>query len=432
VLDRPVAIRAREVSKTFRVPERRIDSLKERATHPLTRSTYRDLRAVRGVSFEVHEGEFFGIVGRNGSGKSTLLKIMASIYRADVGRVQMAGRLAPFIELGVGFNPELTARENVVLNGVLMGLSRSQAQQRIDAVLDFAELRPFVDLKLKNYSSGMMVRLAFAVMVEADADIMLIDEVLAVGDASFAQKCMDVFRAKRRAGKTIVLVTHDMATVQAFCDRAMLLHDGELRYLGDPEETALRYYRLNFGAGDAKPAAGGVPDVNVSLVDARLESASGERIENVEQGDPIRLTVILEARRDLEGPVFGFHFHDADGVRVFGFNGMLGGEQMLRAGQRVRISGTIENRLLPGKYFVSAWISRNRTQGDLALHIMRLLDFVVYGTRPGPGSVSVEADVEATIEPEERAAMVEPGMGATTIEPGQGASDTTTRAEGGE
>jgi ABC-type polysaccharide/polyol phosphate transport system ATPase subunit len=395
VLERPLAIRTRNVSKTFRVPERRIDSLKERATHPLTRSTYRDLRALKEVSFEVHEGEFFGIVGRNGSGKSTLLKIMASIYRADGGRVQMAGRLAPFIELGVGFNPELTARENVVLNGVLMGLSRRQAQQRIDAVLDFAELRAFVDLKLKNYSSGMMVRLAFAVMVEADADIMLIDEVLAVGDASFAQKCMDVFRAKRRAGKTIVLVTHDMATVQAFCDRAMLLHDGELQYLGDPEETALRYYRLNFAAGDERPAPGGVPDVNATLIDARLESASGERIENIEQGDPIRLTVILEARRDLEGPVFGFHFHDADGVRVFGFNRTL---ELLRAGQRVRISGAIENPLLPGKYFVSAWISRNRTQGDLALHIMRLLDFVVYGTRPGPGSVSVQADVDAVIE----------------------------------
>jgi len=402
ILEQPVVISAREVFKTFRVPERRIDSLKERATHPMARPRYRELNALRGVSFEVHEGEFFGIVGRNGSGKSTLLKIMASIYRADGGRIQMAGRLAPFIELGVGFNPELTARENVVLNGVLMGLGRREAQRRIDAVLDFAELREFVDLKLKNYSSGMMVRLAFAVMVEADADIMLIDEVLAVGDASFAQKCTDIFRAKRRAGKTIVLVTHDMATVQAFCDRAMLIHDGTLSYLGDPEETALRYYRLNFGHGGTEPAPGGVPDVNVRIIDARLESETGARIENVEQGDPIHLTVILEARRDLVSPVFGFHFQDADGVRVFGFNRPLSDDvEVLRAGQRVRISGKIENPLLPGRYFVSCWISRNRTQGDLALHILRLLDFVVYGTRPGPGSISVQADVEAVLESEE-------------------------------
>src|SRR3954454_22980734 len=195
--DRPVVIEARGITKTFRIPEHRIDSFKERATHPFTRATYRQRRVLDDISFDVHRGEFFGIVGRNGSGKSTLLKIMSSIYRADAGRIRMAGRLAPFIELGVGFNPELTSRENVVLNGVMMGLGRREARRRLDAVLDFAELRAFADLKLKNYSSGMMVRLAFAVMVEADADIMLVDEVLAVGDASFAQKCMDVFRAKR-------------------------------------------------------------------------------------------------------------------------------------------------------------------------------------------------------------------------------------------
>src|SRR5918999_1830516 len=200
---RPVVIEVREVAKAFRIPQHRIDTLKERALHPLARSDHRELRALRGVTFDVHAGEFFGIVGRNGSGKSTLLKIMSSIYRADGGRIRMAGRLAPFIELGVGLNPELTSRENVVLNGVMMGLGRREAQRRLDAVLDFAELREFTDLKLKNYSSGMMVRLAFAVMVEADADIMLVDEVLAVGDAAFAQKCMDVFREKREAGRHV-------------------------------------------------------------------------------------------------------------------------------------------------------------------------------------------------------------------------------------
>src|SRR3954454_23992643 len=242
----PVVIEARGVSKTFRVPDQRIDSFKERATHPFARVEHRQLRALRDVSFDVRQGEFFGIVGRNGSGKSTLLKILASIYGADAGRVRMAGRVAPFIELGVGFNPELAARENVVLNGVLMGLSRREAARRHDAVLDFAELRPFADLKLKNYSSGMMVRLAFAVMVQADADVMLVDEVLAVGDAAFAQKCMDVFHERRRAGRTIVLVTHDMGTVQSLCHRAMLLHEGEVVTVGDPDETALEYFRLNF------------------------------------------------------------------------------------------------------------------------------------------------------------------------------------------
>jgi ABC-type polysaccharide/polyol phosphate transport system ATPase subunit len=250
----PVVIEARGVEKTFRIPDHRIDSFRERATHPFTRVEYREHRALRGVSFDVRQGEFFAIVGRNGSGKSSLLKILASIYRADAGTVRTAGRVAPFIELGVGFNPEMTARENAVLNGVLMGMTLREARRSLDAVLEFAELEDFVDLRLKNYSSGMLVRFAFAVMVQADADIMLIDEVLAVGDAAFAQKCMDVFREKQRAGKTIVLVTHDMTTVQTLCHRAMLIDDGELRYIGEPEDTALHYYRVNF-AGRSRSRA---------------------------------------------------------------------------------------------------------------------------------------------------------------------------------
>jgi ABC-type polysaccharide/polyol phosphate transport system ATPase subunit len=396
----PVVIEARDVRKTFRIPDQRIDSFKERATHPFRRLTYRELHALRGVSFDVHKGEFFGIVGRNGSGKSTLLKLMASIYRRDGGRIRMAGRLAPFIELGVGFNPELTSRENVVLNGVLMGLSRQEARRRFDAVLEFAELEAFADMKLKNYSSGMMVRLAFAVMVEADADIMLIDEVLAVGDASFAQKCMDVFRARREAGKTIVLVTHDMATVQSFCDRAMLIHDGEQLYLGDPEEAALRYYRLNFARGERSGDALGVPDVHVRTIEAWLENPAGNRVENVEQGEEIGFGVVFEARQELVNPVFVFHVdHAATGATVFGFSHRLGDETTVLAGRRIRISGTIANPLLPGRYQLTALILRNRSVGDLALQPVRLLDFLVFGTHPGPGSVSVQADIEATMEP---------------------------------
>jgi ABC-type polysaccharide/polyol phosphate transport system ATPase subunit len=402
LIDGPVVIEVRDVVKEFVVPEQRMDTFKERVTHPIAKRGGRRLRALRGVSFDVHRGEFFGIVGRNGSGKSTLLKIMASIYRADRGRLRMAGRLAPFIELGVGFNPELTSRENVVLNGVLMGLSRQEARRRLDSVLEFSELREFADLKLKNYSSGMMVRLAFAVMVQADADIMLIDEVLAVGDAAFAQKCVDVFRERRNSGKTVVLVTHDMATVQSFCDRAMLLEEGEMKYLGDPEETALRYYRMNFGGRGERGQPQDVPDVNARLIDVWLENPAGERVANVEQAEPVGFNVIFEARHDLVNPVFGFHFHTADGNQVFGFTKHLdvaeGAPDVLREGQRVRLSGTIENRLLPGRYFVSAMISRNRSFGDLALHVLRLIDFVVYGTEPGPGSVSIEVDMEAAIE----------------------------------
>lgn len=395
----PLAIRVADVRKTFEVPAAKVDSFKERFTARGHRRDVRELKALQGVSFDVHDGEFFGIVGRNGSGKSTLLKILASIYRADAGRVQMAGTLAPFIELGVGFNPELTSRENVVLNGVLMGLSRREAARRLDSVLDFAELRDFADLKLKNYSSGMMVRLAFSVMVEADSDIMLVDEVLAVGDASFARKCMDVFRDKRAAGKTIVLVTHDMAAVQAMCDRAMLIHDGAVRYIGDPEEAALRYYRLNYHGPAADGGShNGVPDVNVRLLDAWLTDDQGERIANVEQGCEIGIHALFEARHDLEQPVFGFHFLDADETPIFGFNVELSGEESrVCASETVEITGTVENLLLPGRYFVSCWIARDRTEGDVALHVLRALDFHVFGTRPGPGSVSIGSQVTANV-----------------------------------
>ena len=401
--DRPVVLEVRGVGKTFSIPTHRVDSFKERATHPLRRIEYREQRALRGVSFDVHQGEFFGIVGRNGSGKSTLLKIMSSIYRADGGRIRVAGRLAPFIELGVGFNPEMTSRDNVVMNGVMMGLGRREAQRRLDAVLDFAGLREFADLKLKNYSSGMMVRLAFAVMVEADADIMLVDEVLAVGDAEFARKCMDLFEARRRAGRTHVLVTHDMTTVQSMCDRGLLLEAGEVAHLGDPHETALRYFRVNFAREHASPdpdPSGGVWDVNVTPVDAWLESAAGERVENVELGEPIRLRMVVQARRELEAPIFGIHVVDPRGNTVFGFNRTLSGDHdVVPAGGRVRIGGTIENRLLPGRYFVECYVARSRVQGDVALHRLRLLEFVVYGTPLGKGIIDVDADVVAEVEP---------------------------------
>ena len=400
----PVVIEARGVTKSFRIPEHRIDSLKERATHPFSRVEYRELQALQAISFDVRQGEFFGIVGRNGSGKTSLLKILASIYRADAGKIRMAGRVAPFIELGVGFNFELTARENGVLNGVLMGLTLRDARRRLGAVIEFAELEDFADLKLKNYSSGMLVRFAFAVRVQADADIMLIDEVLAVGDAAFAQKCMDVFYEKRRAGKTIVLVTHDMATVQALCHRAMLIHDGELQYVGDPEDAALRYYRLNFSGAPGErgaagqPGAGGdaVVDLNARVIRAELRSESGEPIENLEEGEPIVLDVVLEAARDLERPIFVVHVVSADGVVVFGFVRTL--DERVRVGQRVRLAGQIENRLVAGRYSLDCWIRQDGEQSGMALQALRLVHFLVYGTAPRHGVVSLRTDVEPVLE----------------------------------
>jgi ABC-2 type transport system ATP-binding protein len=402
----PVVIEVREITKTFRVPEHRIDTLKERATHPFTRVEYRELEALHDLSFDVRRGEFFGIAGKNGSGKSTLLKILASIYRADRGKVRMAGRLAPFIELGVGFNPELTARENCVINGVLMGLSKRQARRRIDAVLDFAELQEFAELKLKNYSSGMMVRLAFAVMVQADADIMLIDEVLAVGDAAFAQKCMDVFHERRAAGKTIVLVTHDMSTVQSLCHRALVLDKGRLSYIGDPETAAVRYYRLSFGS--ERPTDEGareVPDFNARIVEARIENERGEPVKHVEPGEPLYLNVVLEARRELVEPSFTVHVTTAEGVVVFEvWTGLAGAKpQRVAVGERLRLSGRIDNDLVPGSYTMGGWVRRPSGEGELAVQGLRLFDFEVVGRPARYGVVAADADITAVRVSEDEA-----------------------------
>jgi ABC-2 type transport system ATP-binding protein len=323
------------------------------------------------------------------------LKILASIYRADAGRVRTAGRVAPFIELGVGFNPEMTARENAVLNGVLMGLTLREARRSLDAVLEFAELEDFVDLKLKNYSSGMLVRFAFAVMVQADADIMLIDEVLAVGDAAFAQKCMDVFRDKQRAGKTIVLVTHDMTTVQTLCHRAMLIDDGELRYIGEPEDTALHYYRVNFAGRETGPAASGgerVVDVNARVLRAGL--AGGE--ETLAEGQPIELDVALEAARELDRPHFVFHVRNADGQAVFEFVRRL--DSPVGAGRRVLLAGPVENRLVPGEYTLDVYVLEDRSGGGVTAQGLRLFSFTVAGPPRAYGVVSVRAELEPVLE----------------------------------
>src|SRR3954468_5595688 len=287
--DAPLAIEVEDLHKSFRIPTQRVDSLKERVVHPFAGRDYRELRALDGVSFAIEQGEFFGIVGRNGSGKSTLLKLLASIYRADRGSIRMAGRLAPFIELGVGFNVELTARENVVLNGVMMGLTPQETRRRLDAIIEFAELEEFIDLKLKNYSSGMLVRLAFSLMLEVDADILLIDEVLAVGDAAFQQKCAAAFREMKAEGKTIILVTHEMATVEEYCHRAMLISDGQIAHIGDPDEVGRRYMRLNLDRGVGGTGFAGSGEDSLRLLAARLVDADGNRVSSVENGGEIRI-----------------------------------------------------------------------------------------------------------------------------------------------
>jgi ABC-type polysaccharide/polyol phosphate transport system ATPase subunit len=406
----PVVVEVRGVRKTFQIPDQKIETFKERAVHPLRRQHFRELKALNGIDLDVRQGEFFGIVGRNGSGKSTLLKILASIYSADAGQVRMAGSMAPFIELGVGFDPDVSAIENVVLNGVMMGLSPTEARARIDAVFEFAELEDFKELRLKNYSSGMVVRLAFAVMIQADTDILLIDEVLAVGDAAFQQKCADVFHRMRESGKTVILVTHDMGAVETYCDRAMLIHDGDVVLTGDPDEVARSYYRINFEAAAADPEAVALSqdalnennaeiNAHTKLVEARLENEDGEEVSSLEQGTPIRFRAVVEACEELQNPLFSFLCSSRNGTHVFGFRRSLarGDEEVviISEGERVELSGTINNPLTPGRYVLTCWISRDAENTAVAFQAVGIADFMVYGSGQPLGLVSIEADVEA-------------------------------------
>jgi ABC-type polysaccharide/polyol phosphate transport system ATPase subunit len=247
-----VAVEVRDLRKRFSIPAHQMETLKERALHPLRNRRHEELLALQGVSFDVREGEFLGIVGANGSGKSTLLKVLASVYAADSGTIRIAGQVAPFIELGVGLNPELAAFDNVVMSGVMMGLEPDVARALYPEIIAFAGLEAFTQLKLKNYSSGMRVRLAFAVMAQVDADVLLVDEVLAVGDAEFRAKCLERLHRLREEGKTIVFVTHAMDVMKKHCDRAIMLEDGRIVAEGDPADIARRYLHGEPPAADEK------------------------------------------------------------------------------------------------------------------------------------------------------------------------------------
>jgi ABC-type polysaccharide/polyol phosphate transport system ATPase subunit len=392
----PIVVDA--VSKSFRVPEERVHTLKERALHPLRRSRHETFDVLENISFHVGRGEFFGIAGRNGSGKSTLLKCMAGIYGVDRGRIWMDGRLSTFIELGVGFNQDLAARDNVVLNGIMMGLSPREARRRVDEVIDFAELREFEELKLKNYSSGMHVRLAFSVAIQVDADVLLVDEVLAVGDAAFQQKCFDVFHRMRDEGRTIVFVTHDMGSLNRFCHRALLLERGNPIHIGEPHEVADRYLEINFGR-DAD-ASGGVAegrggDGEARILEAWIEDARGERPASVAQGQRVVLKALVRFAVDVEDPVASVYVLNEDHLAIVVATSSRGSERSgsFRAGEEILCSFAFENVLAPGRYNPLFTLAHRGTGLDLMDRIEGAFSFVVTGPEAMGGAVDLPVEV---------------------------------------
>mgnify|MGYP002746689561 FL=1 len=235
-----------KLTKSFKIPLEASSGVKQQLINILKgRKGYRVFTPLKDISFTINEGDFFGIVGRNGSGKSTLLKTIAGIYTPNSGNVKVHGSLVPFIELGVGFNPELTGRENIFLNGALLGFSHEEMESMYSAIVEFAELEDFMEERLKNYSSGMQVRLAFSIAIRAHADILLLDEVLAVGDEAFQKKCYSYFDKLKREKRTVILITHDMAAVERFCTKAVFIEDGHVKMIGKPYRIAAAYSRSN-------------------------------------------------------------------------------------------------------------------------------------------------------------------------------------------
>lgn len=240
-----IAISVKSLHKSFNLPTEQSFGLKQAIFNRLRGiKGYKEQKVLNGLDFEIKKGEFIGIVGRNGSGKSTLLKILAGIYYPQKGEIVVDGTLVPFIELGVGFNPELTGRENVYMNGALLGFSNEEMDAMYDDIWDFAELKDFQDQKLKNYSSGMQVRLAFSIAIRARGDILLLDEVLAVGDAAFQKKCEDYFNELKNKNQTVILVTHSMENIRKFCNRAILIEKGKIIESGSPKKVANAYLKL--------------------------------------------------------------------------------------------------------------------------------------------------------------------------------------------
>lgn len=391
----PVAVSIEHVSKTFRLPHRQYSTLKERALHPFRSTTYDELHAVKDVSLEIAEGEFFGIVGRNGSGKSTLLKCVAGIYRVDTGRISIAGRLSPFIELGVGFNPDLNARDNVVINAIMLGLSRKQAMQRFEHVVAFAELEGFMDLRLKNYSSGMLVRLAFATAIQVDAEILLIDEVLAVGDAAFQQKCFEEFFRLKREGRTIVFVSHDMFSVERFCDRAMLVEHGVVTKIGEPRAIGRAYHELNFGqlAHEAPQESG--PASGTTIVEAWFEKVDGERVTSASQEDSLGMCFEAHLGEDLHDPVFAVTLRTELGHTIVVARSDQHGKSSgsFKAGESVVARFAIPNWLTASRYMLTPSLAREGT-GEAALALVAdMASIVIHGSATG-GILELPVDVK--------------------------------------
>jgi ABC-2 type transport system ATP-binding protein len=377
-------IKINGVGKTFILSHDKTASLKKAAINVFRSKPQAErFNVLRDVSFEINKGEFFGILGRNGSGKSTLLKLLASIYTPTTGNITIEGRLTPFIELGVGFNPELTGTENVYLNGAILGLTEKEISDKYEEIVKFAEIERFMDQKLKNYSSGMQVRLAFAIAISAHNEVLLIDEVLAVGDERFQNKCLKVFRdIKNDPEQTVVFVSHDMASVQKFCDRVAVIHDGDVKFIGDPQEGTLLYKELNFPElmdtekyGDSD-----------SRAEVRITNAKGKPQATFRDNEEMLVHVKInndQLRKEVKNA--GVAIYTQDGQYVFGPNTVLDEYEGIKGDFIYKV----KLNLGAGRYFLKIGLFGDSPQ-DIKLFSDHAVEFSMNGSKDWEGLTNLE------------------------------------------
>lgn len=391
-----IAISVNGVYKDFKLPHEKAGSFKNIFTsmfHAVSASrAFTKQHALKDINFNVKKGEFFGIVGRNGSGKSTLLKIIAGIYQPSKGHIAVNGKLVPFIELGVGFNAELTGRENVYLNGALLGFSKKQIDSMYDSIVSFAELSKFMDQKLKNYSSGMQVRLAFSLAIRAETDILLVDEVLAVGDADFQRKCFSYFRKLKRDKKTVIFVSHDMNSVAEYCDRAILIEKSRLIKEGPAQEIANDYKKMFIveNNADSKDAS----DKTKRWGDKSIVYKNIEMLNQVSTLDPIKIQVTANFKKEVDSPVFGFSIKNLSGQTLLGTNTQLIGRNfgIIKKGSQIKLEWNIPHIFNNGSYFVDLAAVKNST--EVCDWIEDALEFEVFRDETNPYIVNPPVSVE--------------------------------------
>jgi len=410
------AIELRDVHKTFRIPHEVHTTLTERVLSGFRGTTYERFEALRGVDLAIERGTFIGVIGGNGSGKSTLLKIMSGLLPPDRGEVHVDGSMSALLELGLGFSAELTVRENVELYAAVLGYPRREVRWRVDEAITFAGLDRFRDAKLKNLSTGMRARLGFATALQAESDILLLDEILAVGDADFQLKCLDVFEQFRQQRRTIVLVTHDLGQVRRFCHRAVLLEQGRITADGDPDAVVPQYLHsvgqldLALAKVDALHRQG---DGVIRCQRAWIEDEEGREIGRVHSGERVVLVAVYEVVQDSDEPVLGFAVKGEDGSVIYSFNTNWQGmpTERVRAGQCVELRAPLVAALRNGRYDVQVAVA---DRGLTRIHDMleRAATIVVHGSRVRHGVADLQGRLEYRI--------LEDGLAITQVMPARG------------